>query len=131
MVTTIRTFEETTSGAREAGPDLWFITTVASVRELIAAKVRATVEAENTKRAGIRTESFPADSPEKRFNRPAERGPKPVGEEGQVEKALQAFERGTLIVLLPDGQADSLDEIVDLSPIDEVTFLRLVPLVGG
>ncbi|MDQ1008844.1 hypothetical protein QFZ82_003329 [Streptomyces sp. V4I23] len=47
------------------------------------------------------------------------------------ERAVEAFGRGGFLVLVGDRQITELDETVDLGAATEVTFLRLVPLVGG
>jgi hypothetical protein len=49
----------------------------------------------------------------------------------QVERALAAFERNGFVVLVDDGQVERLDDIVVLGSTNVVTFLKLVPLVGG
>ncbi|MFJ3907247.1 hypothetical protein EDE04_2730 [Streptomyces sp. 2132.2] len=51
--------------------------------------------------------------------------------EQQAELALAAFRRGGFLVLVGDRQVTELDEVVDLPPGTEVTFLKLVALVGG
>jgi hypothetical protein len=45
--------------------------------------------------------------------------------------ALEAFERGQVLVLVDDRQFERLDEEIVLAPDTTVTFLRLVPLAGG
>ncbi|WP_328873398.1 hypothetical protein OHT76_26810 [Streptomyces sp. NBC_00287] len=47
------------------------------------------------------------------------------------ERALKAFTANGLIVLVGDRQLTDLDEQVDLTADTEVTFLKLIPLVGG
>jgi hypothetical protein len=49
----------------------------------------------------------------------------------QVERALAAFERNGFVVLVDDAQVECLDDIVVLGSATVVTFLKLVPLVGG
>jgi hypothetical protein len=51
--------------------------------------------------------------------------------ETQFAKALDAFQRNGIIVIADDRQLTDLDEEVVLGPGSEVSFLRLVPLVGG
>lgn len=70
---------------------------------------------------------------EREFNSPVLRQGRRVDWEKQYAKALEAFERNRIIVLIGDRQAESLDEPVTLrleEPLD-VTFIKLVPLVGG
>jgi hypothetical protein len=49
----------------------------------------------------------------------------------QVEKALAAFERNGFLILVDDEQVEQLTDYVVLSPDTVVTFLKLVPVVGG
>jgi hypothetical protein len=49
----------------------------------------------------------------------------------QYERALEAFRRNGFVVLVGDRQVTELDQEVDLAAGTEVTFLTLVPLVGG
>jgi len=49
----------------------------------------------------------------------------------EVAKALRAFEAGTYVVLIDGRRVERLDEVVPFSPGTKVTFLRLMPLVGG
>lgn len=49
----------------------------------------------------------------------------------EVKKAVEAFEKNTYLIIIDGEQADSLDQVVTLSPTSKVTFLRLTPLVGG
>ncbi|HEX8231187.1 MAG TPA: hypothetical protein VF826_18050 [Chloroflexia bacterium] len=48
-----------------------------------------------------------------------------------VAAALQAFEDRLYYVFVDDAQGEWLDQPVRLRPGSSVTFLRLVPLVGG
>ncbi len=54
-----------------------------------------------------------------------------IDAEDQFEKAIEAFERNGFVVLADDKQVDQLDATIDLHPDTLVTFLKLVPLVGG
>ena len=62
---------------------------------------------------------------------PAEQPRRRVNPERQVALAEQAFTRNGFVVLVGDRQVEELDDEVDLSRDTEVTFLKLVPLVGG
>jgi len=108
----ILTFDETTSGIRTEGPILDFAEPRINLRDLIESKVLAGYERQLQiwQRKGLGKD-------EKR--------------DQTVRSALEAFEKGQLIVLLPDRQAERLTETVTLSEGDEVTFLKLIPLIGG
>ena len=45
--------------------------------------------------------------------------------------AVEAFSRNGFVVLVDDRQVESLDAVLDVSRRTEITFLKLVPLVGG
>ena len=49
----------------------------------------------------------------------------------QYKKAVEAFERNGFIILVDELQAESLDQIIQIEAKTSVTFLKLVPLVGG
>jgi|SRR5688572_3979429 len=49
----------------------------------------------------------------------------------QFDRAIEAFERRGLLVLVDDGQVADLDAEVVVGPRTTVTFVRLLPLVGG
>ncbi|MFE6130786.1 hypothetical protein ACFQ6Q_21405 [Streptomyces sp. NPDC056437] len=51
--------------------------------------------------------------------------------EAQCALALAAFERNGFLILVGDRQVEDLDEEIELRLDTEVTFLKLVPLVGG
>ncbi|HEX6684087.1 MAG TPA: hypothetical protein VF062_14885 [Candidatus Limnocylindrales bacterium] len=62
---------------------------------------------------------------------PATAKPRHVDPEKQFAKAVEAFSRNGFIVLVDDLQVEELDTMLDLRMGTEITFLKLVPLVGG
>ncbi len=54
-----------------------------------------------------------------------------IDPEKQFTRAVEAFGRNGFAVLTADRQLLSLDEEIDLAQDAELTFLKLVPLVGG
>jgi hypothetical protein len=66
------------------------------------------------------------------IKRPSEpRQPGQIDHRAEVRKALTAFERGTIIVVVDGRPVETLDEMVTLSATSKATFMRLTPLVGG
>ncbi len=57
--------------------------------------------------------------------------PRSIDPEDQFEKTVEAFERNGFVVLVDDEQVERLDAQIPLKPETMVTFLKLVPLVGG
>ena len=51
--------------------------------------------------------------------------------QAQYEKAIDAFTRRGYLVLVNDMQIADLDASIELQADTEVTFFKLVPLVGG
>ncbi|GHO81393.1 hypothetical protein KSD_91640 [Ktedonobacter sp. SOSP1-85] len=51
--------------------------------------------------------------------------------QAQYEKAIEAFSRRGFIILVNDRQVENLDTFIELHAGSEVTFFKLVPLVGG
>lgn len=51
--------------------------------------------------------------------------------EQQVYIALDAFQKNGFFVLVDDKQVESLEERIQLRPMMKVSFIKLVPLVGG
>lgn len=54
-----------------------------------------------------------------------------INSKAEVQKALRAFEAGSYIILVNGQQVEHLDEELTFSSNTKVTFLRLMPLVGG
>lgn len=49
----------------------------------------------------------------------------------EIKKARQAFDNGVYIIIVDGQQADSLDQVLHLTPTSKVSFIRITPLVGG
>jgi len=99
---TLTVRDETTAGEQLATLELQLAAEVTTVREVIRARVHQEVRDRARADAGK-----------------------------QTDVALAAFERGHVLVVVDDRQVETLDEQVTLRPGSVVTFLKLVPLVGG
>jgi len=49
----------------------------------------------------------------------------------QLERAIEAFQKNQVFVLVNDKQVEDLDEQISLDENTVICFLKLVPLVGG
>lgn len=49
----------------------------------------------------------------------------------QYARATEAFTRNSILILVDDRQAESLDEVVTIAPETTVSFVKLTLLVGG
>jgi len=102
-----------------------------TVRELIRSRIEQEVEEYNRKQPQAFRLLVQPGGAEKVLN--GFRLPKPrlIDPEAQYRKAIEAFEGNGFIVLVNDNQVESLEDRIILSPETTVTFLKLVPLVGG
>ncbi len=131
MAVKITIKDETTSGQSLGEWMLELLTEEVTVRELIRSRVYQEVKDYNAKRSHTFRGLVQPEGAEKELNGYRLKKPRQLDWEKQFEKALAAFEGNGVIVLVGDRQAESLDEEFVVTPQTEVTFLRLVPLVGG
>jgi hypothetical protein len=54
-----------------------------------------------------------------------------AGWEKEADAACAAFAGNRFVMIAGDRQVDDLDEVIDLTRAAEISFIRLVPLVGG
>ena len=102
-----------------------------SIRELIRQRVTQEVEEFNSRQPSVfRMLVQPSDT-ERTLNGFKFHKPRLVDPITQYEKAIEAFEGNGFIVLVDDHQIERLDDEIALHPETSVTFLKLVPLVGG
>jgi hypothetical protein len=125
--------DATTLGTDKVAPvfvlDFW--TEQITVRELIRSRVYQEVKDYNTRRPEyFRSLVQPTDA-ERTLNGYKLRQPRQIDWEKQLEQATTAFERNGFIVLVDDEQVSDLEQEIEIKPDTTVTFLKLVPLVGG
>jgi len=128
---TITIRDETLTGQSIAEHPLDLLTERVTVRELIRSRVYQEVQDYNRRQP----ETFrglvqPTDA-EQTLNGFRVRNHRQLDWKQQFEKACDAFERNGFFVLVNDRQPDSLDEELTIDPTKTVTFVKLVPLVGG
>jgi hypothetical protein len=131
MAITLTVYDETLFGAKENALTLDFLTEIITVRELIRERVYEEVRQYNaTTPEYFRGLVQPTDA-EATLNGHRLRERRRVDWEKQYRLALEAFPRNGFFILLDDRQVESLDETVTLTPTTQVSFVKLVPLVGG
>ncbi|HEX2080525.1 MAG TPA: hypothetical protein VHG08_22670 [Longimicrobium sp.] len=125
MPATLTVRDETSGGDVVGTRTLDFPAEQITVRELITRRVKE--EAAEYDRARTR--------PFRGLVHPARGGPADQGGEVDWERqrdaALAAFAANGFFILVGDRQVESLDETIRLELDTEVSFVRLVPLVGG
>ncbi|MGW4508036.1 hypothetical protein ACWENO_25705 [Streptomyces sp. NPDC004436] len=123
--------DETTAGSRGDGWSLDLAEERLPLRELIRRRVFQEVAEYHARRPEVFQGLVRPEGAERLLNGYALRTPRRIDPEKQTALALRAFERNGFLVLVGDRQIISLDEEIDLRLGAEVTFLRLVALVGG
>ena len=132
MILTIRDESATGSVTNELTLDV--LSETMTVRELIRSRVYQEVQDYNLRRrtgsGEFRGLVTPTDA-ERTLNGVRLRKPREIDWKEQFEKACDAFGRNGFFVLIDDRQAESLDEEFTVGPKTTVSFVKLVPLVGG
>ncbi len=127
---TITIMDESMVGEKRAW-DLELSEETLSLRELIRRRIYQEVTEYNAKRSGpFRGLVQPTDT-ERTLNGYRLKSSHRLDWRAQYEKAIESFDRRGYIVLVNDRQVTGLDTPIALSGTTEVTFLKLVPLVGG
>jgi len=128
---TVTFVDETTSGERRAGWGLEIAEERLALRELIRRRVFQEVAEYNARTPGVFQGLVQPEDTERVLNGYAMRTPRRIDPEAQTELALTAFAGNGFLVLVGDRQVTDLDEVIELLLGTEVTFLKLVALVGG
>ena len=131
MATLLTLRDETTAGDNRAAVTVSLPEPTITARELIRVRVFEEVKIYNEKLAG-RFEGLvqpEGSEPEREGFRL--RQPRKLDWHEQSRAALEAFEHNGFLLLVDDHQIETLDEEIRVRPDTRVTFLKLVPLVGG
>jgi hypothetical protein len=127
MPATLTIHDETTSGQRTNTLTLDCLTERMTVRELIRARIYQEVQDYNQRQPEyFRGLVEPADA-ERALNGYKMKAKRKIDWQEQYQKAIEAFGRNGFFVLVGDKQAEAFEVKVDT----EVSFVRLMPLVGG
>jgi hypothetical protein len=131
MTATLIVRDETTSGAVSDPIALEFPTEVITVRELIRERVYQEVQDYNRSKAGRFKGLVQPSEAEVELNGFKLKPGREINWKAQFERACEAYEASRVLVLAGSRQTESLDEEITITKGVEVSFLRLVPLVGG
>ena len=132
---TITIHDETTAGNSTAELTLDILTETITVRELIRSRVYQEVDDFNRRQRTNPAANFhglvqPTDT-EATLNGYQLKSPRQIHWQPQFEKALEAFQHNRILILIDNHQAASLDQPLTLTPTTRISFLKLIPLVGG
>lgn len=131
MRATLTVRDETTSGDSILQMQLEFETERITLRELIRSRVYQEVKEYNAKHPEFfRGLVRPTDAEQTLSGFRVKNG-RHIDWQKQFQKALDAFQGNGVIILVDDHQTENLDEEITITSKTQVTFLKLVPLVGG
>jgi hypothetical protein len=131
MSVTLTIYDETLTGEKTPRLTLDFAVQRITVRDLIRDRVYQEVRDYNQSQPEyFRGLVQPTDSEQvlNGYKLPQRRL---IDWEKQYEKALQAFQNNGFIILVNDRQVEELEEEIELTDELPISFLRLIPLVGG
>ena len=129
MPLTLPLLDETTAGHRRSAGTFQFDTANPTLREIIRLRVQQEVARFNAADYKMFQGLVQPEESERILNGVRTR---PVLDwQRQFAKAVTAFQGNGFLVLLDDRQIMDLDETLHLTAQSKITFLRLVPLIGG
>ena len=131
MLSAVTITDETSHGRQLHTFTLDFLTEQVTVREIIRSRICEEVQLYN---ANQREPFYGLVQPtvtEIAINGEKMRERRHIDWEKQYMKALEAFAANGFLILIDDQQVTDLDSVVHLRCDTRVTFLKLVPLVGG
>ena len=134
MSTTLKIRDETTfdpGGDEERGFTLDVVDERITVRELIRARVYLEVRDYNLDQPEYFHLLVQPSDAERSLNGFKMRSRRRIDPERQFELAKRAFYSNGFILLVDNRQVDELEDEIEIRPDTTVTFLKLVPLVGG
>jgi hypothetical protein len=129
-MTTITIVDESTLGEKRAW-NLDLLDETVNLRELIQRRIYQEVTEYNARQSGIFCGLVQPTNAERMLNGSRLKTAHRLDWRAQYQQALEAFARYGYLVLVNDHQVDDLDSLVELHAGTEVTFFKLVPLVGG
>lgn len=131
MSVALKIFDQTNTNEREPVITLQLASERISVRELIERRVKQEVDQFNVNKPGLFRGLVQPTDAEKTLNGYRLEKLKKIDWQKQTEAAIDAFENGSILLLVDDRQVESLAEELGVTSNTEVVFLKLVPLVGG
>jgi hypothetical protein len=131
MPTTWTIHDETTSGQKTNTFTIDCLTERLTVRDLIKARIYQEVQDYNLKQPEYFRGLVEPTQAERVLNGYKLKARRKIDWQEQYQRALEAFDRNGFFVLVGDKQAERLDQEFQVKVDAEVSFVKLVPLVGG
>lgn len=123
--------DETATGKLQAEHLLDDVPDALTLRELIRLRVRDEVARHNARPAELFNGLVCPVGAEAELNGYRFGTTRTIDWERQADAAIEAFGHNAFFVIVGGRQVTELDDLVPLREATEVTFVRLIPLVGG
>ena len=127
----IKLLDKTTDGKLYRETELRLVSNRSTLREILAQRIRQEVDKHNGSDRKLFSGLVQPSDTEEKLNGFKLRKPREVSYEKQLELAIEAFQGNGFFVLLDDRQIEDLDTPVTLREDSRLSFVKLVPLVGG
>jgi hypothetical protein len=128
---TVTIYDETVSGEKSQGFDLKFESAIITARELIRKRVYEEVREYNLREPEhFRGLVQPSDAASA-LNGYKLNQKRKIDWEQQFKRATEAFEHNGFFILVDDRHVEQLDETIEIKLRTQISFVKLVPLVGG
>ena len=131
MIATVTIRDETLNGESLGEWALEVTAERITVREVIRSRVYQEVQDYNLRSGTTFRGLIQPEEAEKALNGNEPKKHRPLDWKRQFDRAVEAFEKNQVLILINDRQAESLDEEFVVGGQTRVTFLRLTLLVGG
>src|SRR5260221_6297543 len=131
MSATLTIHDENASGEKMNSFTLECLTERMSVRELIRARIYQEVQDYNLKEPEYFRGLVEPTQAERTLNGFKLKGKRKIDWQDRFQRSCEAFARNGFFVLVGDRQAVALDDEFEVTVHTEVSFVKLVPLVGG
>jgi hypothetical protein len=127
----IAIYDETTLGDKIPSSSLNLSVDRITVRELICQRVSQEVTNYNEHKSEYFQGLIQPRDSERSLNGYKLRHSRKLDLDKQIDLALAAFQTNGFILLIDDRQVDDLEAELELDESSSVSFLKLIPLVGG
>ena len=124
-------YDETASGQKTNTLTLDCLTERISARELIRARIYQEVRDYNQREPECFRGLVEPTNAERTLNGYKLKAKRKIDWNEQFERALESFGRNGFFILIGDEQAEHLDQEFEVKVDTEISFVKLVPLVGG
>lgn len=131
MQLAIKILDKTTDGKLYRESSLKLVSSRTTLREILEKRIRQEVDKHNGGDLQVFSGLVQPTETEEKLNGFEMNKPRPVSYEKQLERAIGAFQSTGFFVLLDDRQVEDLDSPITVREDSRVSFVKLVPLVGG